>query len=543
MTTNRSCPLSLSIDDSSLKLFANDIDFVRRAIELPMDEPFESQHLHTFVLVPFNVLAIALNYVQLSMEHDEFVHGEQMLHHIARICIRYGDFIRCSTRLEHARHVFFNYHLRIAMVLTRGIEQILSNNSQQISSNRLVHLTGMLMYSTREVFHELSYVDRTLDELPAPLSIDNLQQVLSPSQRYSYFKHNRTLNLFMRILQQLASSNKSSSTIIPDAPPLPSEFLTTTETINDDTYDLDNLFSEKNTTVSTNSSSTSKSTHNRSMSSQCRQRPVLNRYLDIDMNIVDEFTEQDDYNDLMTYLDKTYLSRTRSILIDDLKSTLNTDEQIVRLTYFIQHSNGVPRFIYNLLEQNILTDDNEDRLMTKLGLPLDQSWPINISLQSLIILLKIVLKRNNAELITCLWHRFLQSLTNPSNDITLELIEVFLLMFHQLSVTQRKSIIIELLDFIQIHEKNFYYLVLFEYFIYHFYEIPSKIIEHIQSMITCREYSMTTYFPQIIARTSTDHLDSFAMKTICQCSTYHQFYVHLIEQLDFTKHNKGKYTR
>ena len=68
----------------------------------------------------------------------------------------------------------------------------------------------------------------------------------------------------------------------------------------------------------------------------------------------------------------------------------------------IEHSSTVSRFIPNLLEDDIFTEANENLLLAELGLPADQPWPMKISLNTFILLLKIILKRKKPELILSL---------------------------------------------------------------------------------------------------------------------------------------------
>ena len=114
-----------------------DLDFVRRAIQLPIIEPLDEYRLSKFITIASNSLQTALNYVQVAMNSDEIQTNDQILHDITRICIKLGDIIRCSPRLENSRHVFLNYHLLLAVTLTKGLQQILrSLTSQQSNENQ-----------------------------------------------------------------------------------------------------------------------------------------------------------------------------------------------------------------------------------------------------------------------------------------------------------------------------------------------------------------------------------------------------------------------
>ncbi len=97
---------------------------------MPIIEPLDENRLHKFVTMALNSVLIALKYVHLAINHDEVITNDQILHDIARICIRFGDIIRSSPRLENSRNVFLNYHFLLAVTLTKGIKQILLNNHQ-----------------------------------------------------------------------------------------------------------------------------------------------------------------------------------------------------------------------------------------------------------------------------------------------------------------------------------------------------------------------------------------------------------------------------
>ena len=109
-------------------IYKNDLDFLRRVIRLPIIRPFDENHLNKFITMALNSLSIALKYVSLVINNHELIANEQILHDIGRICIKLGDIIRNSSRLENSRHVFLNYHLLLAITLTKGIWQILISN-------------------------------------------------------------------------------------------------------------------------------------------------------------------------------------------------------------------------------------------------------------------------------------------------------------------------------------------------------------------------------------------------------------------------------
>jgi hypothetical protein len=76
---------------------------------------------------------------------------------------------------------------------------------------------------------------------------------------------------------------------------------------------------------------------------------------------------------------------------------------------------------------------------------------------------------------------------------------------------------------------------------YNFYEIPAEIIEDIQQMISKNDVTSTTDFNLIVTKNNSNYLDGFALNAIYNNTIYNQFYDYLIEQLDFTKINKGKF--
>jgi hypothetical protein len=396
------------------------------------------------------------------------------------------------------------------------------------------------MFSTRELINDLSYSDpniQPIDSLPEKFSFTNLTTPLQSSHRYFYLKEHQTLKLFLTILRRLTSpliQIKASSTI-PDAPPLPSD-LSSTEKDGEDDYYIRDLFNE---TILTNPTTIQQTIH-RSLSSNNRKRTILTRCLDIDL-CPDEYFDQDDHYDLLNYLDKNYLNENLFILINDLKSTLNTTEQIENLSNLIKHSISIPRFIHNLLQNDILTHSNENILLENLGISFEQPWPLKVPINTLIILLKIILKRKNNELIHSLWNKFLQSIANSSDELTLEHLQIFLIFFHQLTIPQRKTILLELVKMIQSTKLNIYFLMLFEYIMYNFYEIPAEIIEDIQQMISKNDITSTTDFNLIVTKNNSKYLDGFALNAIYNNPIYNQFYDYLIEQLDFTKINKGKF--
>jgi hypothetical protein len=103
------------------------LDFLRRAMQLPIIEPLDENRLNKFSTLALNSLLIALKYVRLAINNNEILTNDQILHDIARICIKFGDILRYSPRLENPRNVFLNYHLLLTVTLTKGIKQILQN--------------------------------------------------------------------------------------------------------------------------------------------------------------------------------------------------------------------------------------------------------------------------------------------------------------------------------------------------------------------------------------------------------------------------------
>ncbi|CAF3628387.1 unnamed protein product [Adineta steineri] len=525
----------------NLSTIKNNLDFLRRAFQLPIIEPLDEYRLNKFILIIINSLRIAFQYIQLEINNDEIITNDQILHDIARICIKLGDIIRYSPRLENSRNIFFNYQLLLAVLLTKGIQQILKNNQQNETqqtklsiNNLLIHLVAILMFSTREIINDLSYSDSNIQTIDIHSEKFTLTSLLQSSQRYYYLEKNQTLKLFLIILRRLTLPIQiKPSVIIPDAPPLPTDLLITEKDGEDDYYIRD-LFTEP---ILTNTSTTQQTVHRSLSSSTNRKRTILNRCLDVDL-CSDDYYEQDDYYDLLNYLDKNYFNENFPIVINDLKITLNTNEQIENLSNLIQHSIVLPRFIHNILQNDILTHDNENILLEKLGVSFEQTWPLKISLNTLIILLKIILKRKNNELIYNLWKKFLQSISNTSDELTLEHLQIFLIFFHQLTMQERKNILLELVQIIQITKQNSYLLNLFEYIMFNFYEIPAEIIENIQQIISKNDITSTTNFNQIISKNNSNYLDGFALNTLYNNPIYNKFYDYLIEQLDFTKINK-----
>ena len=398
-----------------------------------------------------------------------------------------------------------------------------------------MHLTAILMLSTHELITDLSYSDSPLEKS----TFTHLTTSLQSSQRYAYLKHYQTLKLFLTILHRLISSSpiKPVSTI-PDAPPLPSDISPATEVNTEDTFGISSLFDEISSPTLTNTGNNQPTIY-RSLSSSHRKRTILNRCLEMDV-CSEEYFDQDDHADLLNYLDKNYFNENIEILLDDLKATLNNKEQIENLAILIQQSITLPRFIHNLLQNEILTETNENLLLEQLGISFEQSWPISISINPLILLLKIILKRKNNDLICSLWEKFLQSISHSTEQISLEHLDIFLVFFHQLTIPQRKTILLGLVQQIQSTKENISLLILFEYIMYNFYEIPAEIIENIQQIISKTDPTLTNTYNQIVSKNSSTTLDGFALKTLYNNSIYNQFYNYLIEQLDFTKINKNE---
>ncbi|CAM4878013.1 unnamed protein product [Rotaria socialis] len=543
----------ISADDKqfqeSITSIKNDLDFLRRTIQLPIVEPFDENRLNKFVTMAFNSLLIALKYVRLATNNNEIITNDQILHDVARICIKIGDLLRNSPRLENSRNVFLNYHLLLAITLTKGIKEILQNNNLQnetqqqsklSTNNLLVHLIAILMFSTRELINDISYSNLdidTIDSINEKFSFTSVTTLLQSSHRYVYLKEHQTLKLFLTISHRLISSSTIKiSTTIPDAPPLPSD-IPSAENTSEDTFGIKNLFDETSSLNLAAPATTQQTNYRPLPSSSTRKRTILNRCLEIDLCSEETF-DQDDHYDLLNYLDKYYFNHSIPILMNDLKLTLNTDEQIENLSHLIKNSIVIPRFIHNVLQHDTLTHANENILLDKLGIPLEQSWPLKISINNLIILLKVILKRKNHELICSLWDKFLQSIANSSDELTLEHLQIFIVFFHQITIPQRKNILQQLVQTIQATKQNIYLLILFEYMMYNFYEIPEEIIENIQQIISKHDITPTTSFNHVITKNNSNYLDGFALKNLYSNAIYNQFYSYLIEQLDFTKINK-----
>ena len=414
-------------------------------------------------------------------------------------------------------------------------------------NNLLIHLTALLMFAVRELINDLSHSDENNENLPEKFLWTTT--VLQSTQRYAYLKKIQTLKIFFTILNRLTiNSPRKLSSTIPDAPPLPADILPTTttaaaaaaDTPSEDTFGISSLFDESTAVVLTNTTaSVAQTSFVRSLSISSRKRTILNRCLETDLCSEDYF-DQDDLYDLLNYLDKNYFNENHSILLNDLKDTLNNKEQIENLAHLIQQSMPLPRFIHNLIQHEILTHQNEDLLLEYLSISFEQSWPVQLPINTLIVFLKFILKRQNSELICLLWQKFLDSL---SNDIALEHLQIFLIFFHQLTNQQRKTILLQLVDKIQSQTKpNLSLLILFEYMMFNFYEISIDIIENIQQLISKIDATLTFHFNQIVSKNNSNYLDSFALKTLYNSSIYNRFYDYLIKQLDFTRINKEDLT-
>ena len=268
----RRSPFPVRVEPTSSSI-QGDLDFIRRAIQLPIVEPLDHLRLQRFVNMSINALHTALTDVQQATPHEE------ILHDVASITIKLGDLIRNSSRLDNARHLFLNYHLLLALTLTRGIEQLTAQNAVH---PLLVHLVGILMYSTRELIQDLS-TDPSV--IARPLVFEDLHQVFNAAERYHFLRQFQTLKVFLLMLHRWVLSSSPppvrQRSSIPDAPPLPSD-LVPVETPADDTFNLDNLFDEKINTAAA-LGPTSKSSIYRSLSISHRKRSLLNRYLDFDV--------------------------------------------------------------------------------------------------------------------------------------------------------------------------------------------------------------------------------------------------------------------
>ena len=489
----------------------SDLEFLRRAFQLPIFDPLDLPLLKKFVELPFRLL-------RQVFDSAETLENESIVENFTRIAIDFGSIVRRSTRLPNARQISLNYFLRLAIELR---EKLASNVEPYF------HFIGLLLYSVREVIGDLSFGDRPVDR-PSP-NFDLTETNFSPAQRYSFLKSSQIFKYLLDVLFHLANRNENEPKI-PDAPPLLIDLpvATPTSASTEETYDLDNLFSEKNP------STPKPLVQNRSIWSTTRQRAIFNRYLEWDRESPSQ--DQDDFQELQNFLDQIYLNENLPILIDDVRQTLNSDEQIAQIAALIERSNELPRLIDHLLQANLLDETKENLLLKRLGVELDGPWTLNASFQTLLILLKILFKRENVELIASFWSRFVRSFVDaPPEQISLEQMQIFLLLFHQLNLTQKKSLFVDLTRLIETNDGNVELLHLFDYFLFHFYEIPPELVEQIQSLINKNDKQLTRTFSTLLTKTSANHLDSFALKTLYGSASYPAFYSTLIERLDFTR--------
>jgi hypothetical protein len=220
-----------------------DLDFIRRAIQLLIVEPLDAMRLKRFGNMSINALHAALN---------GGVHQDETLHDLANIVIKLGDLFRHSTRLDNARHLFLNYHLLLALTLTRGIEQL---NARSAVNHQLVHSIGILMYSTRELIQDLGQNEPIVARR---VIFEDLQQVVHASDRYALLRESGTLKVFLAMLHRWmvsSSPKKSSSSSIPDAPSLPNDLAPAEPLAADEMSHLDNPFDEKASRATTPKSS------------------------------------------------------------------------------------------------------------------------------------------------------------------------------------------------------------------------------------------------------------------------------------------------
>ena len=209
-------------------------------------------------------------------------------------------------------------------------------------NNLLIHLTALLMFAVRELINDLSHSDENNENLPEKFLWTTT--VLQSTQRYAYLKKIQTLKIFFTILNRLTiNSPRKLSSTIPDAPPFPADILPTTtttaaaaaDTPSEDTFGISSLFDESTAVVLTNTTaSVAQTSFVRSLSISSRKRTILNRCLETDLCSEDYF-DQDDLYDLLNYLDKNYFNENHSILLNDLKDTLNNKEQIENLAHLI----------------------------------------------------------------------------------------------------------------------------------------------------------------------------------------------------------------
>ena len=94
---------------------------------------------------------------------------------------------------------------------------------------------------------------------------------------------------------------------------------------------------------------------------------------------------------------------------------------------------------------------------------------MKIPLNTFILLLKIILKRKNAELILSFsGHVSCKASPSSSDEFTREHLQIFLMLFHQCSLTQRQTMLLELVQIISKSKENLYFPLLLDYWIFHF---------------------------------------------------------------------------
>ncbi|CAF0847863.1 unnamed protein product, partial [Didymodactylos carnosus] len=541
----------ITVFRESLPLIYSDLDFVRKCLNLPIFEPLTEQRLNSFISLTLNSLFISLIYISLDLTTlpPSTVDCDQFLHDIAGISMKIGEMIKMSLRFVNSKEIYLNYHLLITLLLTKGIKQIL-NNGKEISQSAplnslLSHLICVLMLSTKEICNDVR------NETVATATttwLSSISSVLQPADRYSYLKQNQTFKLFLTVLSRLVyrSIHMNTSVVsttqttvvtpsIPQAPPLPTSFKQPSPTNdpdigivsssdNEDTEEGDQLFisclfDETNGVRSRTGPLTSPlpQNPNSNRSKSNRKRRLMSKCLETDSCQNSEDTPEEDADEILSFLETNYLAMdltTSTVLYNDISETMNSKQELDNLAKIIKHGLSSPlltRFMNSLIQQNILTRDNENYLLSCLNIsPIStsniQHWPLNIHPRTLNILLKIILQRildeDKQQLskqpvhleMVYIWKQFLKSLKDVEenekhNDtVNLEHLQVLLVFFHQLPIMIRKTLLLKIANDIITTKPKYVILysrllIIFEYMIHHFYEPQPQLIQNIQKRI------------------------------------------------------------
>ena len=130
--------------------------------------------------------------------------NDALLEDITRLCIQFGSIIRQSSRLNHARQIYLNYHLQLSLYLNETLQPLLNNIDPYL------HFVGLLIYTSREVITDLSYADQPLDR-PTSSTLLQITDLLPTAERSSLFKSGQTLKFFFDILQREESRDDQDS--------------------------------------------------------------------------------------------------------------------------------------------------------------------------------------------------------------------------------------------------------------------------------------------------------------------------------------------